>query len=177
MNNMKNIILIFLLISSFANAQRITYDKESLTGSQKYELTLFAGKNYVLKHNEIRTDSRFSNINEIISLMDFCHISDFEVWIEVPSAQLNNDILSGLSWSTYTNENDSIIHRKWDDMHLLKYSTDSTQSIRYIQGITSNIQKDDLIFLKDYYLGRKFDKARLIEVLNDATDIYYQEIP
>jgi hypothetical protein len=174
---MKNIILIFLLISSFANAQRITYDKGSLTGSQIYELTLFAGKNYVLKNNEIVTDSRFSNINEIISLLDFCQITDFEIWLEIPTAQLNNDILSGLSWSTYTSENDSIIHRKWEDMQLLKYSIDSTQSIRYLQGITSDIQKDDLIFLKDYYPGRKFDKARLIKVLHDSTDIYYQEIP
>ena len=57
-------------------------------------------------------------------------------------------------------------------MQCLKYSIDSTQSIRYLQGITSNIQKDDLIFLKDYYPGRKFDKAKLIEVLNDSTDIY-----
>ena len=169
---MKNIILILILISSFANAQRISYNKDSLTGSQKYELALFAGKNYVLKNNQLVTDSRFSSINEIISLMEFCQIEDFEVWLEIPTAQLTNDILSGLSWSTYINENDSIIHRKWDNMQLLKYSLDSTQSIRYLQGITSNIQKDDLIFLKDYYPGRKFDKAKLIEVLNDSTDIY-----
>lgn len=169
---MKNIILIFLLISSFASAQKISYNKDSLTGSQKYELALFAGKNYVLKNNELVTDSRFSSINEIISLMEFCQISDFEVWIEVPSSILNDTISTGLSWYRYPIGEDLYIRRQWKDMQCLKYSIDSTQSIRYLQGITSNIQKDDLIFLKDYYPGRKFDKAKLIEVLNDSTDIY-----
>ncbi len=158
---------------------KVKYNKSELTQDQLNQLLYVQNLDAVLNQTEIETSSKNLTIDQIIALKGFCEVIDFEVWMEIPTSQMGNDIPSELSWSTYQDEEDNPIQRKYSDMDSnikSRSEVPSEMNICYMKGSTENISQSDLIYLKNVWPGRKFDKQRLIECLNDPDDYYYIEL-
>lgn len=125
-------------------------------------------------HDEIDLDMDDLDMNQMVDFIDSDDTLEFAVWIEVKDTELNTDILSNLSFSTYMDENEKSVQRKWKDLKTTTHSADSTRSLRFLTGITDKINKNDLVILRNSSM-RIFNSRERQDLLKDEGDIYWIE--
>jgi len=162
---------------------KIKYDPNILTQSNVNMLEPFRAKSqmeisgYEINGVEFNVPSEDVNQTDAETLMDFAEVKDYEIWLEIPNQYIDDFIPDTISWSSYEVEdasgNISIVDRKYSDMTLFREGT--TKQIRYLQDITSSIEKNDFKELKKQAKIKVFNKKELKDVLNDPNDEYYVE--
>jgi len=159
---------------------KIKYNPDTLTQANINIVEPYRAKaqmgvsGYTINGTEISVNNKDVEIDEAEAVMDFAEdVKDFPVWLEIANSDLDTDIPNTISWSTYIDDNDNVIQRKFSDMTILANGT--TKSIRYIQDETSSILKDDLKALKKAAKIKLMGLKDVKKAMADPNDEYYVE--
>ena len=102
---------------------------------------------------------------------------DYSIYIEIPNQHANNNVPASLSFSTYTeideNDNEVTIQRKISDLTVSRAGP--TNTIYYLQGITSKITKSDLDIMVANAVTTVLSASERSTKINDPDGEYYVE--
>jgi hypothetical protein len=135
---------------------------------------------YAINELSLTIPSDDISINEFLSLGPIAAgYDDYPVWLEIPKALDDYNIPSKFSFSTYEDVDGELnpitVQRKVSDMSIS--SSGVANNIRYLNGITSNLTKNDIneIFLNtDVTPLSTAERAALVA---DPNGEYYVEEP
>ena len=131
---------------------------------------------YKIKKLELEIPNTDVTIADFQAFVDIAAgYSGFPIWFEIENQYANNNIPTGLSFSTYQDEDDNTIQRKISDMSVGATTRDTLKSIYYLNGITSEITKNDLDILVSHPLTTVLSLSEYQELVNDENGDYYVE--
>lgn len=120
--------------------------------------------------------------NEDVTIADFQAIEavaagyeDYPIWVEIENQYANNNLPAGLSFATYDDVDDNgnpiTVTRKVLDMEVR--AVGSSNTIYYLDGITSNITKGDLDIMVGNAVTTVLSLSEMLAKVNDEEGEYF----